>query len=179
MDTSDVSTIDPGHVGEADKDRFRTLSSSMAQGTAVVTAIHQGHDYASPVTAYLSVSYDPPTLLISLYADGRIAEAVESADRWTLSLLNAEQKSVADWLAAPGSPLHGLLRPVPHVRPRPGAPVIIDKALAWFEVETTAIHPAATHLLVVGEVRAMGRTVPPDAVRHPLLRFDGRYRRLD
>lgn len=171
--------IDPGHVDETDEKLFRTLSSSIAHGTAIVSAVYRGRDYAAPVTAYLSVSYDPPTLLISLYADGRLAEAVEEADRWTLSLLGSGQKDIADWLADPGSPLIGLLRPVPHVRRTPESPVIIDGALAWFEVETTAIHEAATHLLVVGEVRAMGRTVAANVVRKPLLRFDGRYRTID
>lgn len=173
-----VEEIDRAHVTEDNRENYRRLSSHIVKGLAIVSAIYRGRDYAAVVSAYLSVSYDPPTLLISVFEDGRAAEAVEAADRWTLNIVNEQDDAIVDWLSSPGNPLLGLLKPVPHLRRGPSTPVIVDGALAWFEVETTAIHEAATHLLVVGEVRAMGNARREGHDDGPLLRYDGQYRRL-
>ena len=55
------------------------------------------------------------------------------------------------------------------------SPAIVSGALAWFELETTAVHEVATHTLVVGEVRWMGR----GGAGGPLVRYESEYRRLE
>lgn len=140
------------------KDRYRMLSGSAAKGVAVVTTVAARYDHATTVTDYLSVSYDPPTMLVSLYGLSRTVEAVEDSGRWALSLLASDQRTIADEFGELGAPLRGLLARTPHWRREPGAPAIIDGSVAWFECRTTAVHTAATHQLVVGEVVAMGRS---------------------
>jgi flavin reductase (DIM6/NTAB) family NADH-FMN oxidoreductase RutF len=165
--------VAPGGASEADQDAYKLLSTTAAKGVAVVTAVHRGWDNAVTVTDYLSVSYDPPTMVVSLYALSRMAEALAETGRWGLSLLAADQRAVADVLGEQGSPLDALLRQIPHFRREDGAPPLIAGALSWFELRTTAMHEAATHLIFVGEVVAMGRAAP--GTRAPLVRFQSGY----
>ena len=170
--------IDPAAVDTEDADAYRLLAADIASGVAVVAATHRRRDVAATVTGFLDVSYDPPTMLVSLYEEGRICDAVESSGAWTLSVLRRDQEGVANWLASPGNPVEGLLERVPFRRaPHSGAPVL-DGALAWFELSTVAVHTAATHRLVVGEVTAMGRGVAEGEADDPLVHYARGYRRV-
>lgn len=160
---------------DADGDAYRALSGNAAKGIAVVTAAHRGWDHAVTVSDYLSVTYDPPTMLVSLYSLSRIVEAVAGAGRWGLSLLASDQRSVAERFGEQGAPLDALLRQTPHFRRDPDGPALIAGALCWFELRTVATHEAATHTLVVGEVTAMGRAREFGA--KPLVRFQSGYLR--
>ena len=168
--------IDAGHLGAADRALYQWLNGRTAKGVGVVSCVHQGRDYAATVTDFLSVSYDPPTMLLSLYSLSRIADAVLESGVWVLSLLASGQTAVADALSEPGAPLIALLDNVPHHRREASSPAIVSGALAWFELRTTAVHPAATHSLIVGEVAWMGRSAGSDL--GPLIRYESEYRTL-
>ncbi|WP_051389328.1 flavin reductase family protein [Arthrobacter sp. 35W] len=165
---------------QRDIDEFRRLSSEAATAVAVVSTVWQGRDYAGTVGSFLTVSWDPPTLLASLYAESRLAAAVAGSGRWALSVLAYGQKGTANWLASPGTPLEGLLARVPFQRGVETGAAVIDGSLAHFELETSAIHTAATHLLVVGMVLGMGSSADAAAKEavDPLLHWAGSYARL-
>ncbi|MDQ1593725.1 MAG: hypothetical protein QOH40_281 [Arthrobacter pascens] len=167
-----------GAPSDADIDLYRRLSADIAAGVAVVSTSLRNRDYAATVTGFLSVSYDPPTMLVSLYAESRIGEAVEEAGTWALSLLSGRHQGAANWLASPGTPLQGLLAQVPFRRGPATGSAILDGALAYFEMRTVSVHPAATHLLVVGEVLAMGSGASPADAPDPLVHFGSGYRHL-
>jgi flavin reductase (DIM6/NTAB) family NADH-FMN oxidoreductase RutF len=167
-----------GHSPDTDTALYRRLSSDITAGVAVVSTRFRNRDYAATVSAFISVSYDPPTMLVSLYAESRIGEAVEEAGTWALSVLSGKHEGTATWLASPGTPLHGLLAQVPFRRGPATGSAIIDGCLAYFELRTVAVHAAATHLLVVGEVLAMGTDAAPSEVPDPLLHFGSEFRRL-
>lgn len=160
-------------IGPDDEEFYKRLSGEVAKGVAVLAVAHGGRDYAATVTDYLSVSFDPPTMLVSVYSLSRVAEAIESAGRWSLSILSSAQTAVADGLGSPGAPLIGLLDQIPHSRREASAPPVVDGALAWFELRTVGSFPAATHTVFVGEVTWLGR---PVAHRPgPLMRFRSSY----
>ncbi|MET3936308.1 flavin reductase (DIM6/NTAB) family NADH-FMN oxidoreductase RutF [Arthrobacter sp. OAP107] len=181
METSgplDARQLGAGRPSDADVDLYRRLSSDITAGVAVVSTRLRNRDYAATVSGFLPVSYDPPTMLVSLYAESRIGEAVEEAGTWALSVLSGKHQGTATWLASPGTPLHGLLAQVPFRRgPATGA-AIIDGCLAFFELRTVSVHAAATHLLVVGEVVAMGSGAEPSEAPDPLVHFGSEFRRL-
>ncbi|WP_269937648.1 flavin reductase family protein [Arthrobacter sp. HY1533] len=159
-------------------DEFRRLGGEQASGVAIISTTERGRDHAATVSSFLSVSYDPPTLLVSLYAESRIAQAVAARGAWALSILTADQKSAANWLASPGTPIEGLLSQVEFRRGPVTGNAVIAGALAYFEVETTAVHEAATHLLVVGNVVSMGEDAPLTRELSPLVHYGGSYSRL-
>ena len=163
---------------EAQMERYRTLAAEHAAGVGVVCSRHRGKDHSITVSAFANVSYDPPTMLVCLYDMGRMCEAVESSGTWTLSLLASGQRAVANWLASPGNPVDGLLDSVAfHRTERTGTPVI-DGCLSWFELETVSTHTAATHLVVVGRVTAMGRGAGSAATDRPLVHYAREYKSI-
>lgn len=174
-DPDDIAAfpITPGDVSEAAMQAYSRLSNHAAKGVAVISVRHGGWDYAVTVTDFLSVSYDPPTMLVSLYSLSRMADAVEASDRFALSILSAKQTAVADWLGEPGSPLVSLLDPVQHFHREDASPALVTDALAWFELRKTAAYQAATHTLIVGEVSWMGQPTGRGAA--PLVRYQSGY----
>lgn len=170
--------IEDGHPTTASIDLYRTLSADIASGVAVVSTTLRNRDYAATVTGHLSVSYDPPTMLVSLYDGARIADAISESGVWTLSLLRSEHQGTANWLASPGTPVEGLLNQVPFRRGPATGSAVIEGSLAFFELRTVEIHQAATHLLVVGEVIALGRDVTGAQSQDPLVHYASSYRRL-
>jgi flavin reductase (DIM6/NTAB) family NADH-FMN oxidoreductase RutF len=180
MDTDaagfDTRDVVPGQVAEADRKLYQWLSGRAAKGVAVVSSVHRGHDYAATVTDFLSVSYDPPTMVVSIYSLSRMAEAIEGSGQWALSLLADDQTRIADELSEPGTPLIALLASIPHFRREAAAPPVVAGSLAWFELRTVAAYPAATHTIFVGEVVWMGRQVGRSA--GPLVRYESGYTRL-
>lgn len=115
-----------GGSGVDDQEFYKRLSGEVAKGVAILSTTHRGRDYAATVTDYLSVSFDPPTMLVSVYSLSRLAEAIESAGRWSLSVLSSAQAAVADGLGEPGAPLIGLLDQIPHSRRDVTAPPVVD-----------------------------------------------------
>ncbi|WP_417563693.1 flavin reductase family protein [Microbacterium sp.] len=159
----------------ADQDAYKVASTQAAKGVAVVTTRQGRWDHAVTVTDLLSVSYDPPTMLVSLYELSRIADVVVETGRFALSLLSDAQAPIADRLGWSGAPLVGLLDQVPFFRREPDAPAVLAGSLAWFELRVAEVHPVATHRLVVGRVVAMGSDASPGA--RPLVRWRSEYRR--
>ncbi len=112
--------------------------------------------------AVASVSMDPMLVLACIEVDARFHDAVTESGRWGISVLDAAQRPTAEWLATQGRPLHGQLDRVPHHRGSTGV-ALLDGALATIECQTTDIHPAGDHSIVVGEVVSLGVAEHPGA----------------
>ena len=168
----------PQRPTQEQMDEYRRLGAEQASGVAVVSTRVRHRDYAATVSSFLCVSYDPPTLLVSLYRESRIAQATMESGTWALSLLSTEQKAQANWLASPGTPIEGLLDRIDFRRGPITNNAVLASCLAFFEVETTAIHEAETHALVVGRVVSMGEDTGLNTMPTPLIHYGGDYRRL-
>ena len=157
-----------------DTTSFRRAAGQFASGIVVVTT-RGGH--AMTVSAFTSVSLDPPLVLFCAEKIARFHDAVLAEGTWAVSILAEDDEKTARWLALRGRPMDGQLDGVAH-HPGPvtGAP-LLDDALAVLECRTTAGHEAGDHPLVVGQVASVaGPADPPD--RGPLLHYSGAYRRL-
>jgi flavin reductase (DIM6/NTAB) family NADH-FMN oxidoreductase RutF len=153
---------------------FRQAAGQFASGIVVVTT-RGGH--AMTVSAFTSVSLDPPLVLFCAEKIARFHDAVLAEGTWAVSVLAEDNEKTARWLATRGRPLDGQLDGVAH-HPGPvtGAPVL-DDALAVLECRTTAVHDAGDHSIVVGQVvAAVGPSDPGE--RGPLVHYSGAYRRL-
>ena len=160
-----------------DPDAFKAAAGQFASGIVVLTT-SDGH--AMTVSAFTSVSLDPPLVLFCAEKIARFHDAVIAAGAWAVSILAADGEKTARWLATRGRPLAGQLDGVPyHPGPATGAP-LLDQALATLECRTTAVLAAGDHTIVVGEVQAV--TAVPRASSHdrpgPLIHYSGGYHRL-
>jgi len=170
-------------VTDVDQAAFRQAAGQFASGIVVVTTA-TGH--AMTVSAFASVSLDPPLVLFCAEKVARFHDAVLEAGSWAVSVLAEDDEKTARWLAIRGRPLDGQLDGLAHhLGPATGAPVL-DGALTVLECQTEAVHDGGDHSIVVGRVIAVAgprdpadRTGPQNTpAPGPLVHYSGGYRRL-
>jgi 3-hydroxy-9,10-secoandrosta-1,3,5(10)-triene-9,17-dione monooxygenase reductase component len=165
-----VSAPTPKPSGDAvDPAAFRALISRWGSGVSVVTAREEDRDGGLTVNALLSVSLQPPTLLVSLTHDADSTPVILRTRRFAVNLLAAAQRPLSERfaLAIPG---HEKFSGVP-VHRRENGPARLDGALAWFECEVAETFAVADHQLIVGRVV----DVETGADGLPLLFYRSRY----
>ncbi|MDH6133889.1 flavin reductase (DIM6/NTAB) family NADH-FMN oxidoreductase RutF [Kitasatospora sp. MAA4] len=171
----------PAAASLATPDEFRAALSQLAAGVALLTVHDQGEagpaeDAGMTATSFLSVSLEPPLVLVSVREDSRMDELLSRVDLWAVSLLGERHRTVASRFAMKGRLSDRLLfADTPHHRgPATGAP-LVEGALATVECRTEQRIAAGDHTLLIGRVLE-ARVPSPDGP--PLLYFRGGYRHL-
>lgn len=165
----------------ATEDEFRAAMSRLAAGVALVAAHDpedgpRGEDVGMTATAFMSVSLEPPLVLISLRTDSRMDELLERQPLWAVSVLGETQRQIAGRFAMRGRISDRLLfADLPHDRGAASGAPLVSEALAVVECRTDQRVIAGDHTLVVGAVLT-ART--PDLAPRPLVHFRGRYHGL-
>lgn len=158
-----------------DQGTFRRAVGRFATGICVLTSLEGRADHATTVSSFASVSLDPSLVLVCVHRDARVLDAITESGVWGVSVLDAGQRPVADWLSDHGRPLVGQFDRIPHRRgPRTGV-VLLEEAAATLECRTADLHPAGDHSIVVGEVLAA--QADPDH-RGALVHHRGAYTRI-
>jgi flavin reductase (DIM6/NTAB) family NADH-FMN oxidoreductase RutF len=179
-----MTRVNPADV-RLDLADFRRAAGQFASGIVVVTT-SDGH--AMTVSAFTSVSLEPPLVLFCAEKIARFHDAVIAAGEWAVSILSADAEKTARWLATRGRPMAGQLDGIAH---HPGsvtgAPLLAG-ALATLECRTTTVHDAGDHSIVVGQVEAVTTPAVFEAgvagvageagVSGPLIHHAGAYHRL-
>ena len=163
-------------TGDVTADQFRLAFGRFATGVTVLTTVAGGHDHAMTANALTSVSMDPMLVLVCVEVDARFHDAITEAGVWGISILEAGQKPVAEWLSTQGRPLHGQLDRIPHHRGAATGVALLDRALATLECRTTDMRPAGDHSIVVGEVLSLTGNEHPGSA---LVYYRSRYGALD
>ncbi|GGX23732.1 flavin reductase family protein [Streptomyces lomondensis] len=161
--------------------------SRLASGVVLVTAQEPPLDPDDPgapgsedvgmtATAFMSVSLDPPLVLVSLRDGSRMDELLEEQDLWAVSVLSESQRHIAGRFAMKGRLSDRLLfADIPYTRGAYTNAPLVGGALAVLECRTEQRVRAGDHTLVIGRVLTAG---VPSAEGGPLTYFRGRYRRL-
>ncbi|MFE4454886.1 flavin reductase family protein [Streptomyces sp. NPDC056796] len=164
-------------------DEFRAALSRLAAGVVLVTAQEppldehgRGEDVGMTATAFMSVSLDPPLVMVSLRNDSRMDDLLAEQPLWSVSVLEEGQRQIAGRFAMKGRISDRLLfEDLPHVRGDiTGAP-LVEGALATLECRTEQSVVAGDHTLVIGRVLTASL---PNGGGEPLTYFKGRYRQL-
>ncbi|MFF5895504.1 flavin reductase family protein [Streptomyces argenteolus] len=164
-------------------DEFRAALSRLAAGVVLVTAEEppldedgRGEDVGMTATAFVSVSLDPPLVMVSLRNDSRMDDLLSEQPLWAVSVLAESQRHIAGRFAMKGRISDRLLfQDLPLIRGEiTGAP-LMDGALATLECRTEQRVLAGDHTLVIGRVLTASL---PSADGEPLTYFKGRYRHL-
>ncbi|WP_282697604.1 flavin reductase family protein [Streptomyces sp. CC208A] len=169
------------HAEGVSADEFRAAMSRLAAGVVLVTAHDpddgpRGEDVGMTATAFLSVSLDPPLVLVSLRNGSRMDDLLEEVPVWAVSVLAESQRHVAGRFAMKGRISDRLLfADVPYTRGEESGAPLIGGALATLECRTESRVVAGDHTLVIGRVLTVGLPSPDGG---PLTYFRGRYRRL-
>jgi flavin reductase len=151
---------------------FIAAMRQVAASVTVVTTDGAAGRHGATVSAFSSVSADPPTVLVCLFAGSRIARAVSENGAFCVNVLSETDAEIADRFAGrhddrgpdrfAGIDIYGA----------PGTPPQIDGATVFLcDVQQSV--PSGSHLIVLGHVR----DVLPGAAR-PLAYRDGCYHRV-
>ena len=90
-----------------DPTEFRRTLGRFATGVTVVSAYDEGgNPRGLTANAFMSVSLDPPLVLVSLDNRSRTKPVLERAGRYGVSVLAEEQRALSDHFA--GRPQEGL-----------------------------------------------------------------------
>lgn len=175
------SSPQPSAAPTATPDEFRAALSQLASGVSLVTAHDpeggaDGEDVGMTATSFMSVSLEPPLVLISVREDSRMDELLTRVDTWAVSLLGEAHRPLASRFAMKGRLSDRLLfADTPHRRGEWSGSPLIDGALATVECRTEQRVSAGDHTLLIGRVLEARVTNPGG---RPLLYFRGSYRNL-
>ncbi|MEV0230343.1 flavin reductase family protein [Nonomuraea sp. NPDC050786] len=153
---------------------FTEAMAQLAAGVAVVTVRDGRDDLGVTVSALMSVSLEPPLVLVSLASGGYLNEVLLRQDRWAASLLSSGQAAIASRFATAGRPsARLLLAGTPHHRGEHTGALVVEGGVAALEAETTKVVPAGDHTLFIAAVLAVPYV---SSSLQPLVRLRGRYR---
>lgn len=153
---------------EVDPGEFRQALGRFASGITVITTVFEGSMRGMTANAFVSVSLDPPLVLISVDNRAHMHEILPESGRYGVSILSDQQEALSQHFA--GRPPEGL--EIPFVE-RNGMP-LLDGALVHLVCRVVAKHPAGDHTLYVGEVEYLSHQ---DGA--PLLFYTGSYSYLE
>jgi flavin reductase (DIM6/NTAB) family NADH-FMN oxidoreductase RutF len=146
---------------------FRNTLGRFATGVTIVTALENGKTHGMTANAFVSVSLDPPLVLVSLDNRSHMHRILQSAGRYGISVLAEDQRALSDHFA--GRPTGDV-----HINfvTRADTP-LLDGAVACFIVRVVDVHSAGDHTLYIGQVEYF-----ESSDDKPLLFYAGSYQQL-
>jgi flavin reductase (DIM6/NTAB) family NADH-FMN oxidoreductase RutF len=146
---------------------FRNTLGRFATGVTVITAIENGTAHGMTANAFVSVSLDPPLVLVSLSNQSHMCRILPAAGRFGISVLAEDQRHLSDHFAGIQTDAMEI-----QFKNRNGA-ALLEGAVAHFAVRIMDIYPAGDHTLFVGKVEYFEHHEDK-----PLLFYAGKYQQL-
>jgi len=151
-----------------DKNELRRIMGHFATGVTVITTISKGGTaYGLTANAFMSVSLEPPLLLISVDKKAESYPYFEQSRVFTINILRDDQEGLSRRFAVSGG---NKFEGVAYRRGANDVP-ILEETLAHIECRLYAAYDGGDHTLYLGEVL--------EAETHeggPLLFYRGGYR---
>ncbi len=150
---------------------LRKMRSLFASGVAVVTTVHEGKLRGITVSAFASVSLDPPLVLICLASESESKDWIAESGIFVVNLLSDEQEFLSERFAARAPIVNARFDGVSYHTALTGSPILAD-SLAWYDCRIEATHDGGDHTIFIGRVEAVGYGAEG---RQPLVYFANRY----
>lgn len=154
-----------------DPDTFRAVLGRFACGiTIVTTRDEKGTDHGMTISAFCSVSLEPPLILICVAHTASTHPVLMRQEHFGVSMLSSGQEPLSRRFADQES---DRFEGIGYTRGESGV-VLLDDALAHLECEVVQRYDAGDHTLIVGRVERAA------AHQHrPLLYYRGGYAQLE
>jgi len=153
-----------------DPQQYRNTLSRFATGVTVVTTLApEGRPVGVTVSAFTSLSLDPPLVLFCLGKQTTDLDCFATGFRFALNVLAEDQMDVSEAFAARNT---DKFAGIEHRPGETGCPLLAG-TLATIECDRDKVHDGGDHLIIVGRIHRL-------EARHgrPLLRFAGAYAQL-
>jgi len=132
-----------------DSATFRSVLGRFASGVTVVTVRDgDGRDHGMTVSAFCSVSLEPPLVLACIDRSATVLEALAAGGTYAITVLAESQEALSRRFA---SEVDDRFDGVGYTR-APGGSALLDDALAWLECRVEARVDAGDHVVVIGRV---------------------------
>ena len=154
----DLSTTSPGSGPAAPGDGgaaadFRALMSHFPTGVSVVTSVGvDGMPRGLTCSSLISVTLDPPTLLVCLNTHSSTLQTLCVTGRFAVNLLHTQGRQAAELFAAPVADRFAW---VTWAYSDAGMPRLVDDAFAFAECRVTGTQVIGDHAVVLGEVTSV------------------------
>lgn len=133
----------------------------------MVTARYDEQTHGMTANAFVSVSLDPPLVLVSLDNRSHMHRILPRAGRYGVSVLAENQEKLSNHFA--GHTVEGLRIRFTMRNDMP----LLEGAVAYFVAQVIDAHPAGDHSLYIGRVEHF-----ESRDDRPLLFYAGRYQQL-
>ncbi|MEN0137784.1 MAG: flavin reductase family protein [Rhodococcus sp. (in: high G+C Gram-positive bacteria)] len=151
---------------------FRELMANVCTPVSVVTAMDDHRPHGSTVSAFASLSMDPPMVLVSLNAESRLLTIIRKTGRFGLNILAADQSAHAGAFASRSDDrFAGISWDEDHQVPRLGG------VLGWLACEVADLIDGGDHVIALGHVLAT-QNVATDPLTYHLRAFGTHTTRL-
>ena len=151
-----------------ERDQFLAAMRRFPSGVAVVTSMRQGIPRGMTLSAFASVTADPPTVLICVNRDARSYLNIADSGTFCVNLLAHDQRDLA--VRFSGKVRDNQFDDVAFHFGTTGLP-ILDGTVAHFECKVVHEHHEGSHSIFAG--RVLSAVAQPHA---PLGYFDGDFR---
>jgi flavin reductase (DIM6/NTAB) family NADH-FMN oxidoreductase RutF len=153
---------------------FRHTVGTFATGVTVVTTGQDGAYHAMTANAFMSLSLEPVTVMISVEKSAHTYPVVDKCGAFTVNVLAEDQEEVSRLFASKAQQERHDLHDTPFDIGANGVPML-KGCLAYIQCRTIEKFDAWDHTLFIGEVleARVARDVPP------LVYFRSAYRRLE
>lgn len=148
---------------------LRDTCGSFATGVTVITTTTANEgDHGMTANAFMSVSLDPPLILISLKRDSRMLGRISKAGRYAVNILAEDMEHIARHFAGRHD------ESLANVLVRSDELAVLPGSAAILKAEVEQSLDAGDHVLFIGRVTDL--ECHPD--RKPLLFHGGRFSRM-
>jgi flavin reductase (DIM6/NTAB) family NADH-FMN oxidoreductase RutF len=150
------------------KEQFRAVMGAFASGVTIVTTADSGGSlWGITVSAFSSLSLDPPLCLVCIDKNAGSHAAVSDTKKFAVNILSDGQESLSNRFASRANDKFAGVEYI--AGPTTGCPVF-PQALAWMECRVTSILPGGDHDIFVGSLENVHVSGGK-----PLLYFAGAY----
>jgi flavin reductase (DIM6/NTAB) family NADH-FMN oxidoreductase RutF len=127
--------------------RFRDVMSTVCSQVTVITAAGPDRPHGTTVSAFTSLSLDPPMVLVSLDKTSELLSFIRATGRFGVNVMGREQSALAMAFARKGDQkFHGVRWTSAWGLPR------LDGAPGWLACAVASLVFAGDHVIVLGDV---------------------------
>jgi flavin reductase (DIM6/NTAB) family NADH-FMN oxidoreductase RutF len=138
-----------------EKDFFRQVMGQFTTGVTVATTCGNGRAAGLTVSAFTSVSLDPPLVLICVDLRSNVLAHFRESGFFAVNILTNRQEALSRCFATTSEERYLHFCHADYHVAATGAP-ILDEVLAFVDARIVAEYPGGDHAIFLGQVEAMG-----------------------
>jgi len=132
-------------------DDLKDALAHVASGVVVVSARSAERYHGLTATSLVSVSVEPPMVLVSLEHETSTLAAVRDTRQFNVNALTRQQEFLAERFAGRAPAVDAHWHSIPHHLADTGVP-LLDRCAAWLECAVTDFHTVGDHDICIARV---------------------------